>query len=194
MIKRIINKLFYCAVLLFCPLYSQEGINKPLFLGLYKAEFYNPLFFYGNLYKVTILSDESLQTQLKAVQNIAKSEHLDSIENIEKALKNVNYQNDICAIKSKGLSSIYPMQVAKRKGIDIAKYQGDECSDSVSNEISTKMAFLYALYGIDRLMAFIQTDKICESKDKIILKVKDSELTLDENGLSVNKPVNVKKG
>ena len=166
MIRRIINKLFYCIALSFCYLYSQESVSThPLLMELYKTEFYNPIVFYDSLYKVAILSDESLQTQLKAVQNIVKGEHLDSIENIEKALENINYQNDICAIRSKGLSSIYPMQVAKRKGIDTTKYRGEECSDSVSNAINAKMTFLYSLYGIYRLEAFIKSSKICESMD-----------------------------
>ncbi|MGX3046037.1 hypothetical protein [Helicobacter sp. T3_23-1056] len=168
MIRRIINKLFYCIALPFCYLYSQEAINtQPFLLGLYKAEFYNPIVFYNSLYKVAILSDESLQAQLQEANNIAKSENLDSIGNIEKALENVNYQNDICAIRSKGLSGIYPMQVAKRKGIDIAKYRGEECNDSLSNAINTKMAFLYTLYGIYRLEAFMRYSKICESMDML---------------------------
>ncbi|MGX2973057.1 hypothetical protein, partial [Helicobacter sp. T3_23-1059] len=50
------------------------------------------------------------------------------------------------------------------------------------------------LYVGDCINLYVSSDSSIElSKDKIILKVKDSELTLDENGLTVNKPVNVKK-
>lgn len=50
-------------------------------------------------------------------------------------------------------------------------------------------------YATNNINLFISEDSNIQlSEDKIILKIKDSELVLDENGLSINKPVTIKKG